>query len=334
MSQLPKDIIILHRYGDPSHFLAIADQVKVYLVCDPIPLLWQALKRKIGLRALFARLWRILYGYVGHPRARVYVYGFAPESAYFIPLCLIWWRSGRRVLFSSFSDSIETLSPGSQRRMRANLSFAKRFFDGAAAVSLSAQRTLTPHLPTALVEHTIDVGAYRRQETRHGLVFLGRIAPYKNVEWIIEAADTAGLALDIVGPNETDSAILDDAVGSVCYLGPQSKSWIKKNLGGYRALILASDTREPFGVVLLEAMAAGVLPVVSRTHGTETIFRDWPDYPLLFHTEDGLAGLVAVLSRLRTLSTEDEAQLLERLTRMAQDYRPEARAKHWQQVLV
>lgn len=329
-----RNTVVLHRYGDASHFLAIAERVDAYLTCDPVFVLGRAVKRKISLGAMAAGLWGILRDYVGHRRVQTYVYGFAPESAYFIPLCLLWSRRGRRVLFTSFSDPVESLSPAMQRRIRANLLFAARFFDAAAAVSLSAQRTLAPYLRTALVQHTIDVDAYDRRETREGLVFLGRIAPYKNVEQIIDSAKSTGLALDLVGPNEMDSHELDAAAESVRYLGPQTKAWIKAHLGGYRALVLASDKREPFGIVLLEAMAAGVLVVVSRTHGTETIFRDWPDYPLLFEAGESPDGLTAALTRLRALNDEDEAYLRARLTQMVEDYRPEVRARHWQEVLV
>lgn len=331
--QPARNTVVLHRYGDASHFLAIAERVAAYLTCDPVFLIGRAIKRKISLRAMTAVLYDILRDYFGHRRVQTYVYGFAPESAYFIPLCLVWRRRGRRVLFTSFSDPVETLNPAMQLQLRANLRFASRFFDAAAVVSLSAQRTLAPYLHTALVQHAIDVNAYNRGETREGLVFLGRIAPYKNVGQIIASANSTGFALDLVGPNEMDAHELDAVAGSVRYLGPKTKAWIKAHLGGYRALVLASDKREPFGIVLLEAMAAGVLVVASRTHGTETIFRDWPDYPLLFEAGEGPDGLTAALTRLRALSAEDEAHLRARLMEIVEDYRPEARAEHWQEVL-
>lgn len=328
-----KDTIVFHRYGDKSHFLAIAGRIASYVICDPIFVIGQAAKRKIGMRVMFTLLLQILRDYFNHPRARVYVYGFAPESAYFILLCLIWWRRGQRVLFSSFSDPVTSLSPTMQRRVRTNLRFAGFFFDNAAAVSLSTQRMITPYLHTALVQHAVDVGEYERSETREGLVFLGRIAPYKNVKQIIDEVKYSGLRLDLVGLNEMGAEVLNAASGSVRYLGPQTKSWIKKNLGGYRALVLASDVREPFGIVLLEAMAAGVLVVASLTHGTKTIFRDWPDYPLLFEAGEGSSALAGALARLCALSAEDEMRIRTRLINMVEEYRPEARTRHWNEIL-
>ncbi len=326
------DIVILHRYGDQSHFMALATQVNCYLTCDPFFTLARAVRGRITLRTMLFDLGGILRGYVSHPRTRNYVYGFAPESAYFTLLCLIWWRSGRRVLFSSFSDQIDTLSPVRRHLLRFNLLFARKFFDAAAAVSLAAECTLAPYLDTVMVEHSIDVEAYRRHDKRSGLIFLGRITPYKNVDLVIAAATVEGFNLDLVGPLEMDAKFLQNTPEQVRHLGPRTKDWIKGSLGRYQALILASDPREPFGIVLIEAMAAGTLVVASHTHGSQTIFRDWPDYPLLFDSSSP-TGLLEALKRLRAMPLVEQEKVRSRLIIMASDYRPDARARSWKKVL-
>ncbi|MEL7282572.1 MAG: hypothetical protein AAGK79_19630 [Pseudomonadota bacterium] len=80
-----RNIVVLHRYGDTSHFLAIAERVDAVLACDPIFVLGQAVKRKVSLGELASRLWDVLRDYLGHRRVQTYVYGFATESLYFIP---------------------------------------------------------------------------------------------------------------------------------------------------------------------------------------------------------------------------------------------------------
>ncbi len=217
--------------------------------------------------------------------------------------------------------------------VKTNLRFASLFFDVAGVVSLSAERNLSKHLPTVLVEHAIDVDSYIRTAKRQGLIYLGRPAPYKNVNQIIDAAKATDFELDLVGPFKMDPRQVGEDLTSFRCLGPQSKCWIKRNLGKYRALILASDAFEPFGIVLLEAMAAGVLIVATRTYGTETIFRSWPEYPLLYNVDEGVDGLKGALFHLRNLKLEEERRLRGRLIEMAEKYRPEVRATLWEGLL-
>ena len=50
------------------------------------------------------------------------------------------------------------------------------------------------------------------------------------------------------------------------------QKWLKERLSQYTFMIVASDRREPFGLVYLEAIAANVIILSSKTVGFDTVF--------------------------------------------------------------
>lgn len=327
-----KDITVFHRYTDKTHFLAIDHRVLGYVSCDPVFFIGRALKGKISFRVAFYEIYKIFTAYIKHPRAKIYIYGFAPDSFYFTLLSLIWWRPGRRILFTSFSDRIETTPFFKRYLLRVNLMVAQSVYHAAAAVSMSAHDNLSGYLKTVLVEHSIAVEDYKVHNKTKGLVYLGRIVPYKKVDRIIDAARETGLNLDLIGPIQMNLSILDNLPSNVKYCGVKDSAWIKATLGKYQALVLNSEQREPFGIVLLEAMASGVIVIASHTYGTQTIFRNWPDYPLLFHTniEGSLAACLKMLINMPDIEIE---AIRSRLKQMADSYRSDAIEKNWNSLL-
>ncbi len=106
------------------------------------------------------------------------------------------------------------------------------------------------------------------------LAFLGRICPEKRPDRAIEIAKRAGLHLriaakvDLADRQYFETAIkplLDDPL--IEYVGEISE--LEKNdfLGGARALLFPVDWPEPFGLVMIEAMACGT-PVVAWRRGS------------------------------------------------------------------
>jgi glycosyltransferase involved in cell wall biosynthesis len=105
------------------------------------------------------------------------------------------------------------------------------------------------------------------------LAFLGRCSPEKRVDVAIEVARRVGMTLKIAAKvdekdrdyfKETIEPLLDDPlIDFIGEIGDDDKAAF---LGGARALVFPIDWPEPFGLVMVEAMACGT-PVVTRPCG-------------------------------------------------------------------
>jgi rhamnosyl/mannosyltransferase len=100
-------------------------------------------------------------------------------------------------------------------------------------------------------------------------LFVGRLVPYKGLGVLLEAvARVPDCKLIIVGEGPLESPLRSRVAdlgldGRVIFVGPMDESGVAQHLARARALVLPSvDASETFGLVQLEAMAAGV-PVVA-----------------------------------------------------------------------
>jgi glycosyltransferase involved in cell wall biosynthesis len=121
------------------------------------------------------------------------------------------------------------------------------------------------------------------------LIFLGRIERIKGAHTAIEIARRAKRPLVIAG-NEVDSAdgraYFDQVIRphvdgcNVRYVGPVDDADKNRLLGAAAALLMPIEWEEPFGIVMVEAMACGT-PVIGFRRGSV------PEV-----VEDGLTGAV------------------------------------------
>jgi glycosyltransferase involved in cell wall biosynthesis len=143
-----------------------------------------------------------------------------------------------------------------------------------AAISRS-QRGAAPHLPFAGVcYNALDLTeAPFRAESEGYLAFLGRMAPEKGVAEAITVARRAGLPLRIAAKcrEPAEQAYYERAVAphlgpDVEYLGELGRAETYDFLSRASALLFPISWREPFGMVLIEAMACGT-PVLATRRG-------------------------------------------------------------------
>jgi glycosyltransferase involved in cell wall biosynthesis len=111
-------------------------------------------------------------------------------------------------------------------------------------------------------------------QDRGYLAFLGRLAPEKQPDLAIEVARRLGLPLKIAAKidaadqeyfDRVISPLLDDPL--VEFQGEIGEEAKAAFLGGAKALLFPIDWPEPFGLVMIEAMACGT-PVVARPCGS------------------------------------------------------------------
>jgi glycosyltransferase involved in cell wall biosynthesis len=159
------------------------------------------------------------------------------------------------------------------------------------------------------------------------LAFLGRISPEKGPDRAIEIAARAGMPLKIAAKvDRVDQAYWDEKIrplvrahGNVEFVGEIAETDKPRFLGDAAALLFPVDWPEPFGLVMIEAMACGT-PVIAFRRGSV------PEI-----VEDGVSGFivdtvdeaVAAVQRLAELDRSKVRAAFERrftAERMARDY--------------
>ena len=140
-----------------------------------------------------------------------------------------------------------------------------------AAISQYQKDALSGITNSSVVHHGIDTDTFPfRAERGEYLLFLGRIIPRKGPEHAIRLARTAGMRLVIAGGGEEDylrASIAPFVDGrTVEYVGHVGARERNRLLRSAAALLFPTVVPEPFGLVMIEAMACGV-PVVALDCG-------------------------------------------------------------------
>jgi glycosyltransferase involved in cell wall biosynthesis len=158
------------------------------------------------------------------------------------------------------------------------------------------------------------------------LAFLGRIAPEKRVDRAIEIARRAGMPLKIAAKvDKLDQDYFDAVIkplldpSLVEFIGEVGDKDKEEFLGDAYALLFPIDWPEPFGLVMIEAMACGT-PVIAWPHGS---------VPEIM--EDGVTGFIVeevdeaarAVERVESFDRRWCREAFERrftVARMAEDY--------------
>jgi glycosyltransferase involved in cell wall biosynthesis len=198
-----------------------------------------------------------------------------------------------------------------------------RRFGTHPMVSISnSQRTPVPWANwRATVHHGLPLGLYSlHPEPQDYFAFVGRISPEKRADRAIEIAKACGTPLRIAAKvDTTDRAyfeskiepLLDDPL--VTFVGEIGQQVKNDFIGNAKALLMPIDWPEPFGLVMIEALACGT-PVIAYGQGSVPEIID-----------DGVTGFVVENQEQAIAAAKDIARIDRRRCRQVFEQRFAAR---------
>src|SRR5277367_281988 len=203
-------------------------------------------------------------------------------------------------------------------------------FSKVPVISISdAQRRPVPQANwVRTIHHGLPEKLLMPQPSSHGyLAVLGRIAPEKGVDRAIRIAARCGLPLKIAAKvDRADQKYYDEVICPLItgnplveYIGEIGDHEKSDFLGGAIGLLLPIDWPEPFGLVMIEAMACGT-PVIAYNRGSVPEIVDEGLTGFIVEDETSAVSAVGRLSQLNRDAIRKRFE--ERFTsrRMAQDY--------------
>src|SRR5882762_2521793 len=152
-------------------------------------------------------------------------------------------------------------------------------------------------LPSNLLEPTYHArGGY--------LAFLGRISPEKRPDYAIRIAQALGMPLKIAAKiDKVDEAYFREQIAPLLsgpgieYIGEINELGKSEFLGGASALLFPVDWPEPFGLVMIEAMACGTPVIAWRRASVPEVIEDGVT-GFIVEDETGAVDAAGRLSRL------------------------------------
>ena len=206
--------------------------------------------------------------------------------------------------------------------------FYSRFVEMPLVSISDDQRKPLPHanfistihhgLPADLHQPSFGQGSY--------LAFLGRISPEKRADRAIRIARAASIPLKIAAKVDkidedyfrNEILPLIDGPG-VEFIGEINEREKEKFLGEAAALVFPIDWPEPFGLVMIEAMACGTPVLAFRCGSVSEVIDDGVTGRVVENEEEAVAALPAILSYdRRAVRQRFEERFSAR--RMAEDY--------------
>jgi glycosyltransferase involved in cell wall biosynthesis len=178
-------------------------------------------------------------------------------------------------LFRSRADRVVTTLHG--RLDLPDLWPFYRTFSEMPLVSISdnQRKPMPPVNWAATIHHGLPADLHRANLKPEGyFAFLGRISPEKGPEHAIAIATRTGTKLKIAAKvDNADRAYFEERVKPLLdnplveFIGEINETQKTDFLGNAKALLFPINWPEPFGLVMIEAMACGT-PVIAYRHGS------------------------------------------------------------------
>jgi glycosyltransferase involved in cell wall biosynthesis len=190
-----------------------------------------------------------------------------------------------------------------------------------------------------------DLHSFRAQQGKY-LAFLGRVSPEKRVDRAIRIAQRTGIKLKIaakIDPRDQEyfkaaiKPLLRSAGSLVEFVGEVGAEVKDDFLGNAYALLFPIDWPEPFGLVMIEAMACGTPVIAFRNGSVPEVMDDGVTGYVVDRMEQAVqaVGRIPELSREKCRNVFEERFTVGRMTRdylaiyrRLQDQTPRKRPSH------
>lgn len=300
-----KIIYPVHEYGDETHFKALYDCASEYgyevgnqIILRKSRILRKYIKAIVQRRQIIEGTKQFFVDCVNHIKLHflkdnIMIVGIAPYD-FLLNKYSTLFKKNRSFYFTSqiYWDG-SNFPKGTRENKSVFEQLLTECFEGAFCVSKKTEEQVKKFITkTSVVNHAIDVDLYKKSLDIHKnprrYIFAGGFSERKNVElileWLAENRE-ANVKIDFAGGGPLKQKINEFSSGDqrVTDFGFCSKKHLQEILCTYDFMILPSK-EEPFGISLLEALAAGVPCVVSDAVGPKEII------------EDGVTGFIFYLT--------------------------------------
>jgi glycosyltransferase involved in cell wall biosynthesis len=204
-----------------------------------------------------------------------------------------------------------------------------RLYGDIPVVSISdSQRVPLPEANfVATVQHGLPQNLLSKGDGRGGyLAFLGRVSPEKAPDAAIRIAARAGIPLKIAAKvdrvdREYFKTTVEPLLGhsDVEFIGEIREEQKQEFLGNAAGLLFPIAWREPFGLVMIEAMACGT-PVIAFENGSVPEVLEDAVTGFIVHSEDQAVEAVGRIGTLDRARIRGEFERRFTAQRMAKNY--------------
>ena len=147
---------------------------------------------------------------------------------------------------------------------------AVKDIDAFISISTEVQKRIKKYYdkPSTVIHPPVDSERFTKVsqplDKRNGYIALGRQVPYKRVDLAVHACTALKLPLTVLGNGSEHDKLVAMAGPTVDFITDADDKEVAEALGSARGFIFPAE--EDFGIVQVEALAAGT-PVIAYAHG-------------------------------------------------------------------
>jgi glycosyltransferase involved in cell wall biosynthesis len=291
-----KKIIILHEYDAKSHFKALYEkgrefgyEVEDYIILSNKFLLKRFIKNIIKRNNIIQNIKKLIKEFMKKRKIKniknnILIVGIAPYDN-LLNKYKKTIENNYSYYFSSWQYwNGEDFPKGKLKNKKEFEKIINKSFLGCAVVTKETKKELVKiNENIEVVNHSINIDEYKKKNSLDfsnikKFLYLGQFIKRKNIDYIIsflQKNQHLNIEFHFAGKGKMKKKIikLSKQDNRIKLIGYMQKSQVKKKLKDYDYLVLPSKA-EPFGIVIIEALSAGVPCIVSNALGPKEIIQD------------------------------------------------------------